>query len=475
MKTVQMITAPIGQPTISNDEHQASTFNMQGKTISGFSKLSKRGKLRWVAEHFFKDPELVIRELTSFWHKDEKQQKILDDFSENTISNFILPYGIAPNLLVNDKTYAVPMVIEESSVVAAAASAAKFWLSRGGFKAEVIDTRKLGQVHFSWQGDGEKLKALFPEIKKVLRSDAAHLSKNMELRGGGILSIELLNLSHLEPDYFQLKVAFETCDSMGANFINSILEQFGKSLQTFVANHEGFTAQEQELDIIMSILSNYTPECLVRTWVECPVEQLKGACKNLNAQTFADKFNKAVRIARIDPYRATTHNKGIFNGIDAVVLATGNDFRAIEACGHTYAARDGQYRSLSQCEVKDGVFRFWMDIPLALGTVGGLTKLHPLAHRSLELLGHPSAKELMMVIAATGLAQNFAAVRSLVTTGIQQGHMKMHLLNMLNHLGASEQEVKAALVFFTDKVVSFSAVREFLDWLRGAAPQLAQE
>ncbi|MBX2877778.1 MAG: hydroxymethylglutaryl-CoA reductase, degradative [Saprospiraceae bacterium] len=447
---------------------------MQKKTISGFSKLSKRAKLRWVAEHFFTEPEAVIRELKSFWHGDEKQQKVLDDFSENTISNFVLPFGIAPNLKINGNTYAVPMVIEESSVVAAASSAMKFWLNRGGFKAEVIDTQKLGQVHFSWSGDSSTLQALFPQIEEKLRADAAPLSKNMEARGGGILSIELLDLTQEEADYYQLKVAFETCDSMGANFINSILEQFGKSLQEFVAASPALKEEERSLEIIMAILSNYTPDCLVRAWVECPVAQLEDACKDLDGAAFADKFSKAVRIARIDPYRATTHNKGIFNGIDAVVLATGNDFRAIEACGHTYAAKDGQYRSLSQCEVKDGVFKFWLDIPLAIGTVGGLTKLHPLAHRSLELLGNPNAQELMKIIAATGLAQNFAAVRSLVTTGIQQGHMKMHLLNILNHLGATEQEVKDAIVHFKDNVVSFTAVREFLDWLRGKAPKLAE-
>ena len=461
-------------PTVTSEDSDLSKQEMQKKTISGFSKLSKRAKLRWVAEHFFTEPEAVIRELKSFWHGDEQQQKVIDDFSENTISNFVLPFGIAPNLKINGKTYAVPMVIEESSVVAAASSAMKFWMNRGGFKAEVIDTQKLGQVHFSWSGNSETLRELFPQIEAKLRTDAAPLSKNMEARGGGILTIELLDLTHEEADYYQLKVSFETCDSMGANFINSILEQFGKSLQEFVAESPALKDEERSVEIIMAILSNYTPDCLVRTWVECPVEQLEGACKDLNAVGFADKFSKAVRIARIDPYRATTHNKGIFNGIDAVVLATGNDFRAIEACGHTYAAKDGQYRSLTQCEVKDGIFKFWLDIPLAIGTVGGLTKLHPLAHRSLELLGNPSAQELMMIIAATGLAQNFAAVRSLVTTGIQQGHMKMHLLNILNHLGATEQEVKDAIVHFKDKVVSFTAVREFLDWLRGKAPKLAE-
>ena len=276
-------------------------------------------------------------------------------------------------------------------------------------------------------------------------------------------------MTHLEAHYYQLKVSFETCDSMGANFINSVLEQFGRSLQDFVANQDGFIEKEQELSVIMAILSNYTPECLVRAWVECPVEALDIACEQLDADTFADRFCKAVRIAEIDPHRATTHNKGIYNGVDAVVLATGNDFRAIEACGHTYASRDGQYRSLSHCSIDNGQFKFWIDLPIALGTVGGLTKLHPIARRSLELLGNPSARELMMIIAATGLAQNFAAVRSLITTGIQQGHMRMHLLNILNHLNATEKEMKEAISYFKDKVVSFTAVREFLEWFRSKA------
>jgi hydroxymethylglutaryl-CoA reductase len=170
-----------------------------------------------------------------------------------------------------------------------------------------------------------------------------------------------------------------------------------------------------------------------------------------------------VRIAEIDPYRAATHNKGIFNGIDAVVVATGNDFRAVEACGHAYACRDGQYRALSRAWVEDGLFRFELKIPLALGAVGGLTALHPLARRALEILGNPSARELMMIVASVGLAQNFSAVRSLVTTGIQQGHMKMHLTNILNHLGATQEACAAAQAHFQNQTVSFSAVRKFLE------------
>jgi hydroxymethylglutaryl-CoA reductase len=437
------------------------------KSIAGFSKLSKRGKLKWIVENFFIDPENVMRELTSYWLLNEEDQKVLDGFSENTISNFHLPFGVAPNFIINDKTYVIPMVIEESSVVAAASSAAKFWMTRGGFKAKVISTKKVGQVHFTWKGDANKLEASFKELKKIMRANASEITKNMEVRGGGIKDIQLINYSGVEKDYYQLKVNFETCDSMGANFINSVLESFAESLRNFVAIQDNFTDEEKEVTIIMSILSNYTPECLVRAWVECPIEDLGNFLNDIDAATFANKFCTAVRIAHIDQYRATTHNKGIFNGIDAVVLATGNDFRAIEACGHTFAARDGHYRSLSHCKVENGVFKFWLDIPLAIGTVGGLTTLHPIAKRSLELLGNPSAEELMMIIATTGLAQNFAALRSLVTTGIQQGHMKMHLINILNHMEATDKEKEAACQFFENNVVSFNAVREFLNTFRG--------
>ena len=187
------------------------------------------------------------------------------------------------------------------------------------------------------------------------------------------------------------------------------------------------------------------------------------------AEDFANKFTQAVRIAKIDPYRATTHNKGIMNGIDSVVIATGNDFRAVESCAHTYAARNGSYASLSDAKVDGDMFHFWLDMPLALGTVGGLTSLHPLAKKSLELLGKPSASELMMIVASVGLAQNFAAVKSLVTTGIQQGHMKMHLSNIMMSLHATEEELATAREYFKDKVVSFTAAREYLAAIRKKA------
>lgn len=438
------------------------------KSISGFSKLPKQEKINWVAKHFFASPESAAADIASWQHADFQQQKILDGFTENALANFPLPYCVAPNFLINGNLYAVPMVIEESSVVAAASSAAKFWMERGGFHAEILGTVKLGQLHFRWFGPHETIREHFPALKQFLLENTEDLTANMRNRGGGILDIELLDFSTLEPFYYQLRARFETCDSMGANFINTVLERFADLLEQFMTTFPGFQDADRDVEVIMSILSNYTPECLVRAWVECPIASFEELAKSqgMDALRLAERFATAVRIAGIDPYRAVTHNKGIYNGIDAVVLATGNDFRAIEACGHAYAARDGQYRSLSTCCIDNNVFRFELELPLALGTVGGLTGLHPLAKRSLEMLGYPSARQLMIIIACVGLAQNFGAVRSLVTTGIQQGHMKMHLTNILNHLDANDEESAAAQHYFQNQTVSFSAVRTYLEQLR---------
>lgn len=437
--------------------------------IKGFSKLSKEGKIEWIATQFFKAPEAAYQTLAGYWHADAAVQKQHDEFIENTLTNFYMPYGVSPNFLINGRLYAVPMVIEESSVVAAASKSAAFWLKRGGFKTSVLSTKKIGQVHFIWHGDGDKLRAFMPELEAKLIAGTSALTANMRQRGGGITDITLRDKTLDEVGYYQLHASFETMDAMGANFINSNLEEFARILRHELATDVRFTPEEREVTIVMCILSNYTPECLVRCEVSCPVEELADGDDYTNEE-FIEKFTRAIRIATIEPYRATTHNKGIMNGIDSVVLATGNDFRAVEACAHTYAARDGQYRSLTRVDVSNGIFRFWLDIPLALGTVGGLTGLHPMVKFSHELLGNPNAEELMQITAAVGLAQNFAAVKSLVTTGIQKGHMKMHLLNILNSYLASDDEKERSKIYFSDKVISHQSVGEYLNKLRGVKP-----
>lgn len=303
----------------------------------------------------------------------------------------------------------------------------------------------------------------FNHLKPILKADAAHLTGRMEARGGGILDIQLIDMTAYEANYFQLKGLFDTCDSMGANFINSVLESFAATLRREASIYDGFEGSEKDIEVIMSILSNYTPNCIVRAWVECPVEALGSFDDGtMDAQTFAWRFARGVRVAQVDTYRATTHNKGIFNGIDSVILASGNDFRATEACGHTYASRNGRYSSLTSISLEDlekGHFKYTLEVPLALGTVGGLTTLHPLVKRGMEMLGNPSANELMQIAAAVGLANNFSAIRSLVTVGIQKGHMKMHLLNILKTMHASEAEVEKAKIYFIKNVVSYSSVR----------------
>ena len=434
-------------------------------TISGFSKLTKNQKIDWLLDTFFKNNPNSKTLITQYWNTDEKLQKLHDEFIENTITNFYLPLGVAPNFLINDLLYTIPMAIEESSVVAAASKAAKFWFDRGGFKAEVLSTTKIGQVHFIYTGNPEKLKEYFQFIKPKLISSTSDITKNMERRGGGILDIEFRDKTKELDNYYQLHATFETLDAMGANFINSCLEQFAKTFKEEATTYTKFSEKEKNIDIVMSILSNYVPQCLVRTEVRCKIKDLKS--KDIpNPIEFAQKFKQAVTIAEVEPHRAVTHNKGIMNGIDAVVLATGNDFRAVEAGVHAYASRSGKYGSLTHCSIDNDEFCFWIEIPLALGTVGGLTSLHPLAKFALDLLGKPTAKDLMKIVAVAGLAQNFAALKSLTTTGIQQGHMKMHLMNILNQFEANTEEKTTLVNHFKTNTVTHSAVLEAIEKLR---------
>ena len=433
--------------------------------VAGFSKLSKEEKINWIAQEYFSNSNETIAIIKQYWNSDEKLQQLHDEFIENTLTNFYLPLGVAPNFLINGTAYTIPMATEESSVVAAAAKSAKFWATRGGFKATVLNTEKIGHVHFIYKGKIQKLENFFSTIKDKFFSATGLLTRSMQQRGGGILDIVLVNKTNTLENYFQLQATFETKDSMGANFINSCLEQFAKTLVEEAQNYDGFSKEEKDIQVVMSILSNYVPNCIVRAEVSCKVEEL--AEKNIqNPRDFVEKFVQAVRIAEVEPYRAVTHNKGIMNGVDAVVLATGNDFRAVEAGVHAYASRNGSYSSLSHAKIENNVFTFWIEIPLALGTVGGLTSLHPLAKLCLELLKKPSASELMQLVAVAGLAQNFAALRSLTTTGIQEGHMKMHLNNIMNQYDATDTERDLIKNHFKDNTVSHAAVVDFIKNLR---------
>lgn len=433
---------------------------MDESILKGFSKYTKQQRIDALIQKYGFQEDLASW-LATFENNDVSIQKIIDDLSENPISNFHLPFSIAPNFVINGKNLFFPLVSEESSVVAALGNAAGFWAKRGGFHAEVLGTEKKGQVHFKWKGNPENLQAIFPEIKDKLLTESASLTAKMEERGGGIIRIELKSLPNILPNYFQLDTAFETCDAMGANFINSCLEQFGKSLQDFFGTSPKIPHKDRKCEIIMAILSNYTPESRVHAWVECPVSELLDEKSLEECEVFARKFEQAIRISQADVSRAVTHNKGIFNGIDALAVATGNDFRAIEACGHAFAARNGQYGGLTNVQITDGKFRFSIELALAVGVVGGVTAVHPLAKLAMQILDNPSAKELMMYLAVAGLASNFGAVKALVSVGIQQGHMKMHLSNILNQLNVPENRRNEIEQHFQSKTVSYSAVEEY--------------
>ncbi len=426
--------------------------------VNGFSKKNKLEKIDWIINNHFHNNKKAKNILFKYLNDDASIQSLHDEFIENTISNFYLPFAVAPNFLINGNYYTIPMAIEESSVVAAACNAAKFWSNLGGFKTKVLGVEKIGQVHFFYNGSPLKLKNFFKEIRKNIIKGLKSITSNMEKRGGGINSLELVDMNNKIDSYYQIFVKFTTIDSMGANFINTCLEKITQIFKSCIEEKQFLERNDEKIDFIMSILSNYTPNCLVKSSVECKVEDLEE-----NNELKVDNFINAVKISKIDTFRAVTHNKGIMNGIDSVVIATGNDFRSVEAGIHAYASRNGNYSGLSNAYIKKGFFHFELTIPLSIGTVGGLTKLHPLVNWAHNLLGNPNAQTLMQIIAAAGLAQNFAAIKSLVTTGIQKGHMKMHLLNILNQLGANQIQKNDAIEYFKKKYVSHKNVREFLN------------
>lgn len=428
-----------------------------------FSKLNREQKIKYLGVYSNLDSD-DLDVFDNYWYKGSETYKNLENISENVVSHHMLPFSVAPGFIINKKAYHIPMVTDESSVVASAASAAKFWNKKGGFVARVKSKIKIGQVHFNWPGKFSLLQKQVPQIKAVLKLSVASFLSNMEKRGGGIKEMEFLDFTQKIPDYFQLRVHFDTADAMGANIINTCLEAMATSLKDFMYVH--FTGPQQHCDVLMSILSNYTPRCIVESTVSCDINDFKQISGDMAPEVFAKRFKQAVNIAEFDVFRAVTHNKGIFNGIDAVLLATGNDFRATEAGGHSFAASKGTYKSLTSIDVSDNIFKYTLQVPLALGTVGGLTTLHPMVRLAFKIMNKPSADVLMQIAASVGLANNFSAIRALITCGIQKGHMKFHLQNLLQVFGANEAEKVQILRFFRNKTVSYAEVEAFIRSLR---------
>lgn len=419
--------------------------------INKFSKMLRVDKINWLKK------ELSLTQKDSFFDeftlsRVEDQHRI-ESISENVISNYHLPYSIAPNFLINQKEYVIPLVIEESSVVAALSSSAKFWAQRGGVKAKVINKIKKGHVHFISESPYIRLQEYLEQNESLIRSSLHIYEQSMKQRGGGLTSMKLKDHNDFIPGYYTIEIEVNTCDAMGANYINTLLEKIGFEI-----------SKNSQIEVIMSILSNNTPDCLVEASVSCHIDQLD--IGRYSGREFARRFDLAVKMAEVNKDRAVTHNKGILNGVDAVAIATGNDFRAIEASIHSYACSNGDYRGLSRSVIEDDHLKFSLKLPLCVGTVGGLTKLHPLAQKSLQILGNPDSTELMEIMASVGLLQNFAALKTLTTVGIQSGHMKMHLNNILMMVNAKPREILKAEKYFSDKVISVSAVRSFIERVR---------
>lgn len=363
------------------------------------------------------------------------QKKLLEDLSvnqeigeiqiENFITQYQIPEGLAMNYVINGKEYIVPMVTEEPSVIAASSHGAGIIKRSGGFKAKIHSRLMMGQVVLENVDDAKILvNQLQTQISTLIEvANQAHPS--IVKRGGGAREIEFRILA---PDMVSVDLFVDVQEAMGANILNTMLEAVAVKI-----------SEQYHRDILMSILSNYATKCLVTATCEIPTDIL--GKNGIDGKNVAQKFAQASRLAQLDPYRAATHNKGIMNGVDAVVIASGNDWRAVEASCHAYASRDGQYRGLSSWEIQDDKLVGKITLPLPVGAVGGSIGIVPLAKLNKQLLTFENAKELETIIASVGLAQNFAALYALVTEGIQKGHMRLQLKSLAKSIGANEQEI----------------------------------
>ncbi|MFD0897785.1 hydroxymethylglutaryl-CoA reductase, degradative [Loigolactobacillus binensis] len=368
---------------------------------------------------------LTPRDAAFFANHTGLTQERADQLVENQLTTFALPEGLARHLIVNGKTYQVPMVTEEPSVIAAASNGARLAALGGGFTASQPQRILTGQIILAQVTDVAALTAKITAQENDLLQIANAAHPSLQQRGGGARWLRLRQLSEHD---LSVDLGVDVQQAMGANMLNTMLEAVAQQLQDRLA-----------APVLMSILSNYATASLVTVTGAIPVAGL--ASGQFTGAEVAQRIAAASRIAQLDPYRAVTHNKGIMNGVDAAVLAFGNDFRAIESGAHAYAARDGQYRGLSQWQVDAATLRGQLTLPLPVGFVGGATKLLPAVLPNQRLAAISSAEELMQVIAALGLAQNLAALKALVTTGIQQGHMALQAKSLAVTAGAQPDEV----------------------------------
>ena len=415
---------------------------------TGFSKKTPAERLQML-----KEKELLQDE---HWQLLDSQETLpletANQMSENVLATLALPYSLVPDFLVDGKTYQVPFVTEEPSVVAAASYATKIIKRSGGFETEVHKRQMIGQIAL-YQIDyvDQAIKDVLRK-KKELLEQANQAYPSIVARGGGARDFWL----EQKDDFLIFYLSVDTQEAMGANMLNTMLEALTLPLEELTGGKS-----------LMAILSNYATDSLVTT--RCVIDHRFLSRDKAEAELLADKMQLASKLAQVDPYRAATHNKGIFNGIDALVLATGNDWRAIEAGAHAYASREGSYRGLSTWTADPDKRRLHgqMTLPMPIATKGGSIGLNPAVAASFDLLGQPQAKDLASLIVSVGLAQNFAALKALVSTGIQAGHMKLQAKSLALQAGAQDEEIAAVVrLLSAKKAFNLSAAQEILADLR---------
>lgn len=390
--------------------------------LPGFAKLSPTERI----EALLKEGLLTWDEAQILKEQQGLPLSIADQLTENVLSTFDLPFSLAPYFLINGQDYVLPMVTEEPSVVAAASYAAKIIQRSGGFTTKVHQRQMIGEIALTDVRDVEMASKRILEDKKTLLQLANEAYPSIIKRGGGARDLWIEN----KGDFLIVYLAVDPKEAMGANMLNTMLEALTEPIQKLSGGQ-----------VLMAILSNLATRSLVSA--RCAIDFKALSRDPEEATAIAHRMELASQLAQVDPYRAATHNKGIFNGIDALVLATGNDWRAIEAGAHAYAAQSGPYKGLSHWKSQPEEKKLYGEItlPMPVATKGGSIGLNPTVQVSHRLLGEPSAIELAGIIASLGLAQNFAALKALVTTGIQAGHMKLQARSLALLAGAKEEEV----------------------------------
>jgi hydroxymethylglutaryl-CoA reductase len=403
-------------------------MNIRSSRITGFRALSHDQRLEAVARVAALEPET----LAGLRDTGNLPFELADRLVENVIGTFALPLGIATNMIVDGREVLVPMASEESSVVAAVCNAAKLCRASGGFVTSTTDPLMIAQIQLVGVGDPAQARREILERREAIKTLCDGQDPMLVELGGGLVDLEVRVLETAGGPMVITHLIVDTRDAMGANVVNTMAEALAPEIESWTGGR-----------VYLRILSNLADRRLARARAVWPLAEI--GTEEAGGRAVAEGIISAYHFAAADPYRAATHNKGIMNGVSAVVLATGNDTRAIEAGAHAYAARGSHYTCLSRWEVTaEGDLAGSLELPLAVGVVGGATKLHPTARLCLEILGVKSAEALQRVIVAVGLAQNFAALKALATVGVQRGHMGLHAQNIAMMAGALGAEVEVS-------------------------------